>query len=373
MTVLTRPPVAGKVAAAGPAAVAAPKTVRVLVVDDSAYMRFAISKALSESPGLEVIGAAPDGQEALRLIPQLRPDVVTLDVEMPRLDGLSALREIMARHPLPVVMLSSLTVEGARETVQALTLGAVDFVGKPTAKANIAAVMDEVSGKVRAAAGARVTQLRPRATEAPGTRAAPARPAKTTRPLRAGDKVVVIGSSTGGPRALQTVVSSLAADWPAAFFIVQHMPVGFTRSLAERLDSLSPLAIKEAEPGDAPEVGRALVAPGGFHMTLDGQGRVSLNQNPTMHGVRPAIDVTLSAVAQRYKSAAVAVVLTGMGRDGTQGASLVRAAGGRVIAEDESTCVVWGMPRSVMEAGVADDVTPLPEVAHLIGRAVNPS
>lgn len=351
--------------------------VRVLIVDDSAYMRFTLGKALSAHPGLEVVGAARDGQEALELIPKLQPDVVTLDVEMPRLDGLSTLRQIMAQWPRPVIMLSSLTTEGARETILALTWGAVDFVAKPATKANVAAIMDEVITKIQAAAQARV-RARPQplspqvqasarfgggVTEGRGE-------GKSTRPLRMRDRVVVIGASTGGPGALHTVVPALPADLPAAVLIVQHMPVGFTRSLAERLDSISALAIKEAAPGDALEVGRALLAPGGFHMTVDENGRIALNQNPAVHGVRPAVDVTMASVAQRYGANTIGVVLTGMGRDGTNGALLIRSAGGQVIAEDESTCVVWGMPRSVVEAGAADRVVPLPEVAKAIEAAV---
>lgn len=341
--------------------------VRVLIVDDSAYMRFTLSKYLSEAPDLMVVGTARDGQEALELIPKLQPDVVTLDVEMPRLDGLSTLREIMAHWPRPVVMLSSLTTEGARETIQALTWGAVDFIAKPTAKANVGAIMNETVAKVRAAAQARVW---PRPNLLMPRPAKEGSQARSVRSLRPQDKVVVIGASTGGPGALSTVVADLPADLPAALLIVQHMPMGFTRSLAERLNSISPLAIKEAEPGDAPEVGRGLLAPGGFHMTLDPQGRIALNQNPAVHGVRPALDVTMAAVAQRYGPAAVGVVLTGMGRDGTNGALLIRSAGGQVIAEAESTCVVWGMPRSVAEAGAADLIVPLPEVAAAIERAV---
>lgn len=345
-----------------------PRLIRVLVVDDSAYMRFTISKYLNEAPGLMVAGAAHDGREALNVIPQIQPDVITLDVEMPRLDGLSTLRQIMAHYPRPVVMLSSLTTDGARETVQALTLGAVDFIAKPSSKANIASVMDEVIAKVRAAAQARVAPAPiPLTMEDHNGKNVPA---KRARPMRAQDKVVVIGASTGGPRALNTVVPALSADLPATVLIVQHMPAGFTRSLAERLNNISALTIKEAEPGDVLEAGRALVAPGGFHMTVDWEGRIALNQNPTVHGVRPAIDVTMASVAGRYKGSTVGVVLTGMGRDGANGSTLIRQAGGKIVAEDESTCVVWGMPRSVAEAGAADVIAPLPDVAGAIERAV---
>ena len=344
------------------------RPIRVMIVDDSAFMRFTISNRLSEVPGLTVVGTARDGEEALALIPRLQPDVITLDVEMPRLNGLATLREIMANFPRPVIMLSSLTSEGASETIQSLTYGAVDFIAKPAAKANIDAVMDELVAKIRKAVKARVFAI-PLARRPVDSSVE--RPAKPTRTLAAQDKVVVIGSSTGGPRALNTVVPQLPGDLSAAVIIVQHMPVGFTRTLAERLDSVSHLQVKEAAPGDRLEVGKALVAPGGFHMVLDANGHIALNQNPPVHGVRPAIDVTLSSVAQKYGSSVVSVILTGMGSDGTNGSALVHSNGGVVIAEDEASCVVWGMPRSVVEAGVADIVSPLADVAWQIIKAVN--
>ncbi len=351
----------------------APQTdapIRVLVVDDSAFMRFAITKHLNEANGIVVVGSARDGIEALELIPKYNPDVVTLDVEMPRLDGLGTLRRIMAEFPRPVIMLSSLTVEGARETVQALTSGALDFIAKPTNKANIEAVMVDVVAKIRKVARARVYRINAEPAERLGL---PPQGTRAVRPLRSADRVVVIGSSTGGPRALNMVIPMLPANLPAAVIIVQHMPVGFTRSLAERLDSISQIGVKEAAPGDRPEVGRALLAPGGFHMVLDREGQVALNQNPTVHGVRPAIDVTMISVAQRFGAATIAVILTGMGSDGTNGSTLVRSLGGQVIAEAESTAVVWGMPRSVYESGATNEVVPLPDVARAIQRAVTAS
>jgi len=194
---------------------------------------------------------------------------------------------------------------------------------------------------------------------------------KFTRPMTRTDKVLIIGSSTGGPRALNTVVPEIPADIPAAVLIVQHMPVGFTRSLAERLDSVSQLTVKEAEAGDTLQVGRALVAPGGFHMLLDQESKITLNQSPPVHGVRPSVDVTMTSTVQRFGAAIVGVVLTGMGSDGTNGSMLIHSAGGWVIAEHESTCVVWGMPRSVFEAGAADEVLPLPEIAGAIQKMFN--
>lgn len=342
--------------------------IRVMVVDDSAFMRFTISKRLNDIDGFQVVKTAYDGQAALDLIPKYNPDVVTLDVEMPKMDGLTTLREIMAKYPRPVIMVSTLTTEGARETIQALTLGAVDFIAKPTSKANINAIIKELAEKIRRASKARVYTVRITPNLVFGAYEGPPR---KTRPMRKQDKVVVIGASTGGPRALNTVLPKLPGDLPASVLVIQHMPVGFTRSLAERLDSQSNLVIREAIPGDRLEVGRGLVAPGGFHMTLDARGQIALNQNPVVHGVRPSIDVTMAAVAQRYGKSTVGVILTGMGSDGTNGAMLIHSAGGQVIAEDESTCVVWGMPRSVAETGVADAIVPLQDVHEAIERAVN--
>ncbi len=344
------------------------KAIRILVVDDSAFMRYTLSRRLNETPGFSVVGSAHDGKEALQLTQSLKPDVITLDVEMPHMDGITTLRQIMANYPTPVVMVSSLTTEGARETIQALTFGAVDFIAKPESKANIEQIIEELITKIRRASKARVYPIvapvaTPIATNMDNAR-------KQVRPLREMDKVVVIGASTGGPRALNQLIPQLSANLEAAFVIVQHMPVGFTRSLAERLNSLSELTVKEAEPGEQLEAGKALVAPGGFHMVIDRDGKVSLNQNPTVHGVRPAVDVTLLSVAQHYGKATVAVVLTGMGKDGTNGALLTHSVGGKVIAEDESSCVVWGMPRSVVEAGAADEVVPLPEIPKAIARAL---
>ncbi|HZW03313.1 MAG TPA: chemotaxis response regulator protein-glutamate methylesterase [Anaerolineaceae bacterium] len=337
----------------------------VLVVDDSAFMRYTISTHLNEHPDIQVIGLARDGQEALELIPRLNPDVITLDVEMPHLDGIATLRQIMASFPRPVIMLSSLTQEGAVETIQALTLGAVDFVPKPAQKANIRAVMDEVVQKILRAARARVmATLTP-----PAPKAEPAAcTTKRLRPYSGRFPIVLIGASTGGPRALNHLIPSLPGDLPAAVVVVQHMPVGFTRSLAERLNSASALLVKEAEPGDALEVGKVLVAPGGSHLTFTAQDQAVLNQNPPVHGVRPAVDVTLTSLIQAYGSAVQAVILTGMGSDGSNGCRLLHSQGGTVIAEAESSCVVWGMPRSVVEAGAASCVVPLGEMAAVIER-----
>jgi two-component system chemotaxis response regulator CheB len=346
------------------------RTVRVLVVDDSAYIRFTLGSYLGAVPGIDVVGAARDGFEALELIARLQPDVVTLDMQMPKMTGLSTLREIMARHPLPVIVLSSPSNESAAETVQALMWGAVDFVVKPLGRVNVAAITDEVVSKVLTAASARVNAAAPFNTPFLPRRIAPGGAAvNLRRPVRPRDKVVVVGSSTGGPRALNTIVANLPADLQAAVLIVQHMPAGFTQSLAERLNSVSLLGVKEAEEGDTLEIGRVLLAPGGCYMRVESD-HIALNQKPVVHGERPAVDVMMTSVAQGYGGDSIAVVLTGAGYDGTNGAALIHNAGGAVIVEDESTCVVWGMPRSVAEVGVADVIAPLPEIAQAIVNAV---
>ncbi len=333
--------------------------IRVLVVDDSAFMRHTIAKHLEADPDVTVVGRAHDGLHALAQIPALKPDVVTLDVEMPNMDGLDALRRIMAECPTPVVMLSAYTQRGARATIQALMRGAVDFVPKSTVRAELDNVIEELIGKVKIAAG---TPTSPR-LPSPPPRPRPPTPRLRPRPVRKGDTLIVIGASTGGPRALQQILSELPADLPAAVTIVQHMPSGFTGALAQRLDESSPLTVHEAAHGDRLARGLALLAPGGSHLQFNGRRQVSLDQGPRRNGVRPAVDVSMESAAACYGAAVIGVVLTGMGSDGTLGAKCIKAAGGRVIAEHESTSVVYGMPRSVIKAGLADRVAPLPEVA----------
>jgi two-component system, chemotaxis family, protein-glutamate methylesterase/glutaminase len=346
--------------------------IRVLVVDDSAFMRRVISDAIGAEPDMDVVGVAANGLDALVKIEQLQPDVVTLDVEMPVMDGLTALRHLMARYPRPVVMLSSLTQAGAVTTVRALTIGAVDFVAKPsgTISLDFGRVRGELISKVRQAAGTRVRAWA--AVPRSGLRALPAtapRPAAPgARPL---EHLVVIGASTGGPRALGTLVPTLPANDQTAYVIVQHMPAGFTASLAERLDAGSALQVREARAGDRLLPGTALVAPGDFHVRIDRAGKVVLDQGPRVHGVRPSVDVTLASAAQHFGGRVVAAVLTGMGQDGAQGALSVRQAGGRVLAEDESTCVVYGMPRAVVERNAAHQVVRLDGMGAAIANALS--
>lgn len=350
--------------------------IRVLVVDDSAFMRRVIGEAISSQADMELAGVAINGLDALLKVEQLKPDVVTLDVEMPEMDGLTALRHLMARYPRPVVMLSNLTHEGATTTLRALSIGAVDFVGKPSGSISLDfhKVREDLLHKVRIAATARVhTRLAPIVPAHPARPVPPAeRPAfrgPSSAHASAFDRLVVIGSSTGGPRALGSLVPALPRDGRTAYVIVQHMPAGFTRSLAERLDSSSAIDVHEARAGDRLAANTALLAPGDHHLRLTASGVVELDEGPRVHGVRPSVDVTLESVAAYFSNRTIVAILTGMGQDGATGAASVRAAGGYVLAEDESTCVVWGMPRAVVERGAADKVVPLDVMAHAITAA----
>ena len=343
--------------------------VRVLVVDDSAFARSTISKTLNSDPQIEVVGVARDGIEALEQVKNLKPSVVTLDVTMPRMDGLAALGRIMAECPTPVVMLSAQTGEQTHATIEALELGAVDFFLKPSviSPAGSSDMASDLLAKVKMAATVSAIRLRPRARSISSMNRFESRNGRT----RVKDKVLVIGASTGGPRALSQVIPDIPMDIPAAILIVQHMPAGFTRSLSERLNQASHINVKEAEEGDSLENGTALLAPGGYHMVVDKSGKIVLNQDPLVCGVRPSVDVTMESVVKAYGAATRGVVLTGMGSDGTKGATLIRNAGGEIVVEHESTCAVYGMPRSIVESGNADKIIPLSEVAEEIARMCN--
>ena len=345
--------------------------ITVLIVDDSAFARSVIGKKLDAHPDIKVVGFARDGVEAVEQVQALKPDVVTLDVSMPRLDGLGALERIMKDFPTPVVMLSALTGEQTQTTIAALELGAVDFYLKPAmASPTGAPGADlELVEKIKLAAAVPAARLRHMAawnrTHRLGGGPPPARTVERATRMR---RVVVIGTSTGGPRALAELIPALPRDLPAAFLVVQHMPPMFTRSLAERLNSESALEVKEAEEGDQISPGRVLLAPGGYHMIVAKNGVVALNQEPPECAVRPAVNVTMAAAARFFGRAVLGVVLTGMGSDGTRGAAAIKAAGGQVIVEAESTCAVYGMPKSVVDAGHADKAMPLNRVAEEIIR-----
>ncbi|GAW92899.1 protein-glutamate methylesterase/protein-glutamine glutaminase [Calderihabitans maritimus] len=329
--------------------------VRVLVVDDSALMRRIITQMLDKDPGIQVVGFARNGLEVLDKIPRLRPDVVTLDVEMPGKNGLETLQEIMERFPLPVVMVSALTVQGAYETVRALELGAVDFVTKPTGRGDFVRLAPELVLKVKTAADVRVKKEIDKKPVGP----------TVFRSRRQARKVelVVIGASTGGPAALAKIIPRLPADFPAGIVIVQHIPPGFTRPLAERLNERSQIEVREAEEGDLIRPGRALVAPAGrhtvFRLSPDGVRVRLVDDFPLETRFKPSVDVTMLAAAEIFGGGCLGVVLTGMGNDGVRGLQAIEAREGITIAEDESTCVVFGMPRAAIEAGVVDRVVPL--------------
>jgi two-component system chemotaxis response regulator CheB len=348
------------------------RPLRVLVVDDSAFMRKVLTDLLQSDPAITVVGTARDGLDAVEKSLALQPDVITLDIEMPRLDGYGALREIMARRPTPVVMVSSLTQAGAEATVRALAMGAVDFVAKPSGSIslNMHVTRDELVAKVKAAAHATprfrrvLGDLPPIRREAKGMVHAASEIGRLPR------RLVVIGCSTGGPGALHQIIPRLPGDLPAAVLVVQHMPPGFTRSLAMRLDEISAIAVREAQEGDRVAVGQVLVAPGGYHMLVDREGVIHLNTDPPLHGVRPAVDKTMESVTPIWQQATVGVILTGMGYDGAKGMVGIKKAGGRTIAEDASTCVVYGMPKVVAEMGAADQVLPVHEIADAIVRLV---
>lgn len=338
--------------------------IRVLIIDDSAFMRVMLARYLAHEPAIQVVGSARDGIEALQQIAELRPDVLTLDIEMPRMDGLTALQRIMAECPTAVVMLSSRTQHGARSTIQALMRGAVDFVPKPDGMHDPQQIIIELIAKIKAAAIARPL--------APAVRLPTVLPGGNLRPLplMSSDPVIVIGASTGGPRALEQLFAELPAELPAALVVVQHMPAGFTQTLAQRLNDSYPLCVREAVNGDRLARGLALVAPGDQHLRLSPARCVVLDQGPRRNHVRPSIDITMESVVEQYRSRVIGVVLTGMGVDGTAGVRCIKAAGGQVIAEHESSSVVYGMPRSVIEAGLADQVVPLPNLAALLVRMV---
>lgn len=331
--------------------------VRVLVVDDSAFMRKVISDLLGSDGSLAVIGTARDGLDALEKAAALQPDVVTLDVEMPRLDGLATLRRLMAEQPRAVVMVSSLTRSGADATVRALALGAVDVVAKPSGAVSLDlhVVRDELVRKVKAAAQVAPRHLRP----AGGTAVWEPQPVRRDVKPAVGtglSRLVVVAASTGGPGALHRLLGPLPSGLPAGLLVVQHMPAGFTRSLAAHLDQSSGLTIREAAAGDRLTDGLALVAPGGHHLTLTAGGGVELSSAPHRHGVRPAADVTLESVPNALVRRCLVVVLTGMGMDGARGARCLKDRGAEVWAQDEASSVVYGMPRAVAELGAADRV-----------------
>ncbi|MFL5381908.1 MAG: chemotaxis response regulator protein-glutamate methylesterase [Longimicrobiaceae bacterium] len=359
----------------------------VLVVDDSAFMRRVITDILSSTDEFRVVGTARDGNDALKKVHQLDPDLVTMDVEMPGLDGLAALGYIMSETPRPVVMLSAYTVAGGDATLRALDYGAVDFVSKPsgTISLNLETVADRLLEALRAAAAANLSMLPVRLPRGPrpprpASAAAPATPAPRRKRRRApaaptgeaSEVAVAIAASTGGPRALAEMLPRLPASLGAAVLIVQHMPAHFTRTFAERLDNLEGLPVSEAVDGEAVRRDRVYMAPGDFHMRVargaDGVPRIALDQEPPVWGVRPAADPLFRSVASVYGARSIGVVLTGMGRDGADGLRAIVATGGGAITQDKATSVIFGMPQAASEH--AQRIVPLEEVHAAIEQEV---
>jgi two-component system chemotaxis response regulator CheB len=342
------------------------RKLRVLIVDDSLFMRAAIARALAAGP-FEVVGQAKDGSDALAQIERLAPDVVTMDFNMPGMTGAETVRQLMQQRPTPVVMFSAHTRQGAKETFDALAAGAVDFVTKPAGEVSVdlSKIADELIRKLIAA-----SQARPRAANPP-----PGRPSSSFTALRVSSPAIavtspgtlprlcVIAISTGGPAALSELVPALPPDLRSAIVVVQHMPAGFTGAFAERLDATSRVSVQEARAGDRPLPGTVLIAPGDRHLEFDERGAVMLTDGPLVNGCRPAADVTMMSAARIYGRRALAVVMTGMGRDGAAGALAIKRADGKTLAQDQATSVIYGMPRAAIDAGGIDEVAALGDIA----------
>lgn len=324
---------------------------KVVVVDDSAFMRMVLARMLNEDAEIEVIGTASNGLEALEVVKTLRPSVVTLDVEMPVMDGLTTLERLMQECPTPVVMVSALTKEGAEITLRALQLGAVDFIAKPSGSISLDAhkIRDELVAKVKAAARAKLRVLL----------TPPRRIVPTVSAVPSEWAVVVLAASTGGPATVRYVLSQLPPDLPAAILLVQHMPVGFTKFFADNLNQVSALPVHEAQDGETVQPQRVYLAPSGFHLLVERGGRLRLDQSPPLHGVRPAADKTLDSAAHVFRERCVGCVMTGMGSDGAVGLLTVRERGGRTLVQAPETCTIPSMPESALKLGAAQESVPL--------------
>lgn len=368
--------------------------VKVLVVDDSGFFRRRVSEILSADPNIQVVGTATNGREAIDQALALKPDVITMDYEMPMMDGITAVRNIMQRCPTPVLMFSSLTHEGARVTLDALDAGAVDFLPKnfEDISRNPEKVRQMLCEKVYSIArsnrrfSSSATPPAPApASPAPASRVATPLPARTPvarpsapapaasatahAPKRKSYKLVAIGTSTGGPVALQRVLTQLPANFPAPLLLVQHMPAAFTKAFAERLDKLCRIQVKEAEDGDVLRPGLALLAPGGKQMMVDARGAVKILPGDERLNYKPCVDITFGSAAKSYGDKVLAVVLTGMGADGREGARLLKQSGSQVWAQDEASCVIYGMPMAIVKADLADAVYSLDDIGRHLCEA----
>ncbi len=346
------------------------KKIRVMVVDDSALMRKMIPQILTMDPNIEIVGTAMDGLFALKKIPELKPDIITLDVDMPRMDGLTALPHIVKEYNMPVLLISSLTEKGAATTLKGLELGAIDFVTKPreAISVHIMDIANEILQKIRAIAKTSTTRLKRTPEESPQPKI------KKTLPLgsRTG-KVVAIGISTGGPNALSFILPQLPKDFSAGIVIVQHMPEGFTELFAARLNQLCQIEVKEAREGDMILPGRALIAPGNIHLKIKRMslgGIAVLSRSQPVSGHRPSADVLFTSVAAEYGENSIGVIMTGMGDDGADGIGRIKGAGGITVAQDEDSCIVFGMPKAAIERGHIDEIASLEEIPSLLGNII---
>ncbi len=349
--------------------------IKVLVVDDSAFMRKVISDIINSSNNTKVIDTARNGQEAIKKIINLQPDVVTLDIEMPIMDGLSALKKIMEDHPTPTLMLSSLTKDGADATIRALDLGAIDFITKPSSifKVNTEDMKASLINKIIIASKIKAKKnllYNPNiATSLNINGIQKLNISTTSNPY----KIIAIGTSTGGPRALQSVIPKIPKDINASILIVQHMPPGFTKSLAERLNNISDICVKEAEDKDILQPGKAYIAPGGFHMKLgkeENDYMLNLTKDKPVSGHRPSVDVLFNSIADMGINNAIGVILTGMGSDGAKGLKNIKSNSNFVIAQDEESCVVFGMPKSAINLGIVDKVVSIESISKEIIKAM---
>jgi len=361
--------------------------VKVLVVDDSGFFRRRVSEILSADPNIQVVGTATNGREAIDQALALKPDVITMDYEMPMMDGITAVRNIMQRCPTPVLMFSSLTHEGARVTLDALDAGAVDFLPKnfEDISRNPEKVKQMLCEKVHTIARSNRRTVPVAAAPAPAsapahTSSALARPASAashspapapvSAPVkRKSYRLVAIGTSTGGPVALQRVLTQLPANFPAPIVLVQHMPAAFTKAFAERLDKLCRISVKEAEDGDQLRPGLALLAPGGKQMMVDQRGMVKILPGDERLNYKPCVDITFGSAAKSFSDKVLAVVLTGMGADGREGARLLKQSGSQVWAQDEASCVIYGMPMAIVKANLADAVYSLDDIGKHLAEA----
>jgi two-component system chemotaxis response regulator CheB len=339
--------------------------IRVLVVDDSAVMRAFLGRVVASQPDMELLGASPDPLLAIDRIRRSPPDVITLDVEMPRMNGLDFLRNLMAVRPLPVIMISSLTRQGAETTLRALELGAVDFFPKPASFDALEATAHEIAEKIRAAAGARIVRRRPMPAASPR----PARPALPPAPQPSGPaamhRVIGIGASTGGVEALRELLAALPPQMPP-ILIAQHMPPGFTETFARRLDTLCRIHVKQAEDNETVRMGVAYIAPGGRHLVLARRGAhyvLRVTEDPPVNRHRPSVETLFLSIARAVGGSAIGVMLTGMGGDGAEAMLEMSRTGAHTIAQDEASCVVFGMPRQAIAAGGVREVAPLSEIA----------